>query len=214
MEINKIPNQIIKQPLQYLNLSKVDGIALHHMATDVGVKEIERMHINQGWRAIGYNFWVGFDGTVYEGRGFNLGAGVENQNGHIISIGFQGDYHTNQRTMPDAQFDAGIDVINYVMSKVPCAKKIGGHKDFGATVCPGRYFPLEEFKTLKKRGDKTMEYYNTIEQCPQWAREYVQSAVDNGLIEGDEQGRLQLTDDRIWTLVVVQRASGIKPLQQ
>ena len=205
MKILKIPNQIIKQPLQYLNLARVDGIALHHMATDAGVKEIEKIHINQGWRAIGYNFWVGFDGTVYEGRGFKLGAGVENENGHIISIGFQGDYHSNNRKMPDAQFNAGIDVIKYVMKKVPNAKTIGGHKDFGASVCPGRYFPLEELKALEKRGEKKVEYYDTVDRCPQWARPYVQSAIDKKLIIGDEQGRLRLTDDRIWTLVVIQR---------
>ena len=151
MIINKIPNQIITEPLQPLNLSKVDSIALHHMATDADVKEIERSHINNGWRAIGYNYWVAFDGTVYEGRGLNLGAGVDNQNGHIISIGFQGDYHTKARTMPDEQFNAGIDIINYVRKKVPTVKKIGGHRDFMATACPGQYFPLEEMKLLKKR---------------------------------------------------------------
>ena len=152
MNIQKIPNQIINEPLQSLNLSKVDSIALHHMAHPTAdVKTVEGWHIDQGWRAIGYNFWVGFDGTVYEGRGFNLGAGVKNQNGHIISIGFQGDYHSKDVKMPDAQFNAGVDIIKYVMEKVPSIKTIGGHKDFMATVCPGRYFPLEEMKTFKKR---------------------------------------------------------------
>ena len=231
MNIQKIPNQIINEPLQALNLAKVDSIALHHMATDVGVKAIEQIHINQGWRAIGYNFWVAFDGTVYEGRSFNLGAGVENQNGHIISIGFQGDYHSKQRTMPDAQFNAGIDIIKYIMEKVPAAKTIGGHRDFGSTVCPGQYFPLEEMKTLKKRGDLTMTqyeelkaevkelreeikalkpvYYDSVEDCPEWSRPYVTKAVEMGYIKGDEQGRLRLTDDRIWTLVVILRVNGI-----
>lgn len=153
MEIKKIPNQIITQPLQKLNLSKVDSIALHHMAHPTAdIKTVEGWHIDQGWRALGYNFWVGFDGTIYEGRGFNLGAGVENQNGHIISIGFQGDYHSKNIPMPDAQFNAGVDIIKYVMSKVPTITKIGGHRDFMSTVCPGLFFPLEEMKTLKKRG--------------------------------------------------------------
>lgn len=152
MKIQKIPNQIIKSPLQIINLSKVDAIALHHMAHPTAdVKTVEGWHINQGWRAIGYNFWVGFDGTIYEGRGFKLGAGVENQNGHIISIGFQGDYNSKNVTMPDAQFNSGIDIIKYVMEKVPTIKTIGGHGDFMATACPGKYFPLGEFKTLKKR---------------------------------------------------------------
>ena len=154
MTIQKIPNQIIKQALQSLDLSKVDSIAVHHMAHPTAdVKTVEGWHINQGWRAIGYNFWVGFDGTVYEGRGFKLGAGVSNQNGHIISIGFQGDYHSKETKMTDAQFNAGIDIIKYVMEKVPTIKKIGGHGEFMATVCPGKYFPLEEMKKLKKRSE-------------------------------------------------------------
>ena len=154
MKIQKIPNQIIKQALQSLDLSKVDSIAVHHMAHPTAdVKTVEGWHINQGWRAIGYNFWVGFDGTIYEGRGFKLGAGVSNQNGHIISIGFQGDYHSKETKMPDAQFNAGIDIIKYVLEKVPTIKKIGGHGEFMATACPGKYFPLEEMKTLKKRGE-------------------------------------------------------------
>ena len=207
MTITKIPNQIIKQPLQYLDLSKVDSIALHHMAHPTAdIKTVEGWHINQGWRALGYNFWVGFDGTVYEGRGFKLGAGVENQNGHIISIGFQGDYHSKDVKMPDAQFNAGVDIIKYVMENVPTAKKIGGHGEFMATACPGQYFPLEEMKSLVKRGNV---FYDTVDMCPDWAKGYVQKAVEKNYIKGDEHGRLRLTDDRIWTLVVSLRINGI-----
>ena len=205
MIIKKIPNQIIKEPLQPLNLKKVDSIALHHMAHPTAdVKTVESWHINQGWRAFGYNFWVAFDGTVYEGRGFNMGAGVENQNDHIISIGFQGDYDTSYVDMPDAQFNAGVDIIRYVLEKVPTITMTGGHKDYMATACPGEYFPLKEMKTLKKRGKK-MTYYDTLDQCPQWAKPYVKKAIDNKYIIGDEKGRLRLTDDRIWCLVVMMR---------
>ncbi len=207
MDIKKIPNQIIKQPLQYLNLSKVDSIALHHMAHPTAdVKTVEEWHINQGWRALGYNFWVAFDGTVYEGRGFKLGAGVENENGHIISIGFQGDYQSGDVKMPDAQFNAGVDIIEYVLENVPTIKTIGGHGDFMATACPGKYFPLEEMKTLKKRN---VQYYDTLEACPDWSKPYVKKAIDEKYIKGDEQGRLRLTDDRIWALVVSLRINGI-----
>ena len=231
MNIIKIPNQIIKQPLQPLNLSKIDSIALHHMATDVGIKEIEQIHINQGWRAIGYNFWVGFDGTVYEGRGFNLGAGVDGQNGHIISIGFQGDYHSKEQKMPDAQFNAGIDVIKYIQSKIPTARFVAGHREFMSTACPGDYFPVEEILTMKKRSGLSVTqyeelkkeiaelkkavkelqpvYYDWTEACPEWSRPYVHKALELGYIKGDEQGRLRLTDVKIYALVLDLRDEGI-----
>lgn len=212
MNILKIPNQIIKTPLQPLNLKKVDSIALHHMAHPTAdIKTVEGWHINQGWRAFGYNFWVGFDGTIYEGRGFSQGSGVENQNHHIISIGFQGDYHSKNTPMPDAQFNAGIDIINYVLKCVPTIRNIGGHGDYMATSCPGQYFPLEEMKTLQKRDEEEMaiQYYDWTLACPEWSRPYVQKALDLKILKGDEQGRLRLTDDKIWCLVIILRATGV-----
>lgn len=151
----------IREPLQPLNLRRVDAIALHHMAHPTAdIYEVQRWHLNQGWRAFGYNYWVGFDGTVYEGRGLNVGAGVANQNDHIISIGFQGNYQSgiglDVCAMPDAQFNAGVDMIKYIRSRVPSAGRIGGHRDFMATACPGDAFPLTEMQSLKKREVKTM----------------------------------------------------------
>lgn len=208
--IKKIPNQIIKQPLRPLNLSRIRFIALHHMAHPTAdVKTVEKWHINQGWRAIGYNFWVAFDGTIYEGRGFNLGAGVENKNDHIISIGFQGDYHSKSIKMPVEQFNAGVDIINHVMSKLPSKVKIGGHGDFQPTACPGRYFPLEEMRSLKKRkGDSKVEMiYNYIdENMPEWARPTIQKLVDKGLLKGNEKGELGLNDTMLKLLVINDRA--------
>lgn len=164
MNIKDIPNQIIKKPLTPLNLSKVDSIALHHMAHPTAdVKTVEGWHINQGWSAFGYNFWVAFDGTVYAGRWFNQGAGVENQNSHIISIGFQGDYHSKPTNMPDAQFNAGVELIEWVREQVPTIKKIGGHKDFMATACPGQYFPLTEMiKGIKRNVANKFSYDDTV----------------------------------------------------
>ena len=48
--------------------------------------------------------------------------------------------------MPSAQFNSGVEVINFIKSKVK-VQKVGGHRDYMATACPGRYFPLEEMKT-------------------------------------------------------------------
>ena len=210
MEIKTIPNQIITEKLQPLNLKKVDSIALHHMDSNADVKEIERIHIAKGWRAIGYNFWVGFDGTIYRGRGLNLGAGVENQNGHIISIGFQGDYHAKPVTMPDKQFNSGIDIIEYVKREVPSVRNVAGHKDFMATACPGKYFPLEEMKRGIRRMETIKMIYNYIdENMPEWAREAVQWAVDNKVVRGTETG-LNLDDQDLQTLVWIHRTYLLK----
>ena len=210
MKIQNIPNQKIKGALIPLNLAKVDSIVLHHMAHETAdLKTVESWHVDgNGWSAIGYNYWIGFDGTVYKGRGLCVGAGVTNHNSHIINIGFQGDYSKHDK-MPDAQFNAGVEFIEYLKPFLPNCKSIKGHRDFGGSVCPGEYFPLEEMKKLKLRSVKPMIYNYIDKNMPEWARPYVQKAVDVGIIKGNEHGELNLTDDKIWTLVVILRAVGL-----
>lgn len=52
-------------------------------------------------------------------------------------------------------------------------------------------------------------YYDWTTACPEWAQPYVHTALVKGIIKGDEQGRLRLTDDKISNLVVTMRATGI-----
>ena len=138
------PDLITTAPLEPLDLTKVDSIALHHMAHPTAdFKTVEKWHLDQGWRAFGYNFWIDFEGNVYVGRGWNLGAGVANQNGHILSIGFQGDYEEVNKAMPDAQYKAGVELIKWISARVPSVKQVAGHGDFNATLCPGKYFPMD-----------------------------------------------------------------------
>lgn len=190
---NKQWGMTIKTPLQSLNLSKVDAIAVHHMAHPTAdIYEVQGWHLNQGWRAFGYNYWVDFDGTVYEGRGYqNVGAGVENENDHIISIGFRGNYQSGlsgialSPPMGDAQFNAGVDIIKWVMNRVPGVRQIGGHKDFMATACPGDTFPLAEMKSLKKREDSTM--FPDVAQSD-YAYNHIKKLKEYGIVNGDENG--------------------------
>lgn len=55
-------------------------------------------------------------------------------------------------------------------------------------------------KELSEAGaDKT---FNTVAECPEWAQEAVQWAVDSGHIQGDEHGDLRLDACKIWSLQV------------
>lgn len=140
-----IPDATIQDELYPLKLSNIDAIALHHMDhPTAGFYEIEKWHLEKGWAMFAYNFFVDFEGNVWVGRGWNQAAGVGGNNGHIISVGFQGDYETNPTTMPKAQFDAGVELIKWIEGKVPSVEEVGGHGDYVATLCPGQYFPLDE----------------------------------------------------------------------
>ena len=151
MEIKKIKDQIIRGTLTPLDLKNVDSVAFHHMAHKTwNVKDVENYHVNiNGWIAIGYNFWIAFDGTIYEGRGFYKGAGVSNHNSHIISIGLQGDFESQIPTQE--QYKSARELIDYLKKKIPTIKKIGSHKDWNATSCPGKNFDIKKITEYKEK---------------------------------------------------------------
>jgi N-acetylmuramoyl-L-alanine amidase len=141
-----------------LKLSSVDGIAIHHMAhPSWNFYDVHNFHRDsREWFGVGYNYWIGFDGKIYEGRGLSQGAGVKSHNDHLINIGFQGNYQLGsvnyQTEMPDSQFNAGVDLINWLQAKIPTIRTIHGHKYWQSTACPGNYFPLVEMISNNKRG--------------------------------------------------------------
>ncbi len=165
--------QILKPNLQWrgaltpLILSMVDGIALHHMdhpTADLWI--VDGWHKGNGWLGIGYNYFVDFQGNLYECRGLNEGAGVLGHNNHLINIGFQGDYNRVDKAMPEAQFRAGVELIKYLKGIIPSVKTVAGHKTWNNTTCPGQYFPLTQmvnksiggsYTAMVKRGDNGPE---------------------------------------------------------
>ena len=141
--------------------ARTDGIVLHHRA---GWGDVESEHADslaRGWNGIGYNYYVRQDGSVWLGRGEEyVGAhsgrkagapgyadGAYN-NSRTIGIGFEGYYHPGHKnadkTMPQAQYDAGVKLIRDLRAKYPSITWIRGHKDMPgcSTACPGDYFPL------------------------------------------------------------------------
>ena len=62
----------------------------------------------------------------------------------------------------------------------------------------------EQLTKLKKE-----EVYNWTSACPMWSQPYVHKALELGIIKGDTQGNLNLTDTKIWSLVVMMRALKI-----
>ncbi|MGG3307438.1 N-acetylmuramoyl-L-alanine amidase [Paenibacillus lautus] len=133
---------------------KVFFLVQHHMAHKTwGIHEVHDFHKNsRGWNGIGYNWWIGFDGTIYEGRGFHYGAGVEGHNHDSLHVGYQGDF--TQQQMTDAQIASGISLNAWLLKKYPSAK-IVGHGELASTACPGQYFRMEELKKgVSKKEDK------------------------------------------------------------
>lgn len=124
------------------NRSRTNRIIIHHAeASTCSAEDIHRWHLANGWSGAGYHFLVRKDGSIYrlrpEGK---VGAHSAGSNSDSIGICFEGSY--NSETMPQAQVDAGRELVAYLKDKYGISK-IQRHRDVCDTDCPGANFPFD-----------------------------------------------------------------------
>ncbi|MGW2550146.1 peptidoglycan-binding protein [Streptomyces sp. NPDC001635] len=100
-------------------------------------RAIEAEHLGENWSGIGYNFVVDQEGTVYEGRGWNLqGAHCPDHNitGFGVQIAIGGDQEPSAKALAAcrALYDEACKKTGRNLAKK-------GHKDGFATLCPGTH---------------------------------------------------------------------------
>ena len=122
---------------------KTDYIIIHHAAAaSMSADDIHRVHIKKGWTGIGYHFYIRKDGNVYYGRPIDtVGAHCENYNSVSIGVCFEGNFEND--SMNSIQKNAGNKLLTYLKKVYPNAQ-IKRHKDFNATLCPGKNLPFNE----------------------------------------------------------------------
>ena len=118
---------------------------VHHTGAEqqgaAALRSIQRYHQDtRSWKDIAYNFLVGDDGTIYEGRGAGIVGGAtagDNARSHAVCLlgNFEGRAPTPaaHRTLVDLARH-GRDVRWWVPT-------CGGHRDApgASTACPGRH---------------------------------------------------------------------------
>ncbi|XP_070685765.1 peptidoglycan recognition protein 5 [Pempheris klunzingeri] len=123
-------------------------VVIHHTALSscVGLKEctdrlvsIQRMHMtDRGFDDIGYNFLVGGDGTVYEGRGWGvIGAHTKGNNHDSLGIAFMGSFNNDT---PSKEAISSVKRLLQSGVSQGCLRQgflLFGHRDLGNTECPG-----------------------------------------------------------------------------
>ncbi|XP_062275521.1 peptidoglycan recognition protein 5 [Scomber scombrus] len=112
---------------------------------------IQRLHMkDRGFDDIGYNFLVGADGTVYEGRGWGVvGAHTKGYNHDSLGIAFMGNFNN------DAPSKEAISSVKQLLQSgvfqgfLQSKFDLFGHKDLGNTECPGKklYIALSQLRT-------------------------------------------------------------------
>lgn len=151
-------------------------IIIHHAAINsADVYAIHNSHIQQGWAGIGYNFYVRKDGSVFEGRGWNkVGAHTSGYNDESVGICCEGYYEHDAngytQAPPNAQLTALIKMVAWAMERYGLdSGDIYGHRELGATACPGNLFPLAEVK------DAAANYSSVASACA--------TLLDKGVID-------------------------------
>lgn len=193
--------------LKSLDLSKIKYIMVHHTAHPTwNIYDVHNFHQHtNGWIGIGYNFFINPDGTVFEGRGLNVGAGATGYNYNSIHVCFAGNFENTNPTQK--QLENGKKLIEYLLTLVPSDAQIIGHKDIGRTACPGKNFPLDSYKNIKKE----MEDKKMFEAGQ--GKEAIEYLVEHGRITNKEQAlqKIDLIKNEEWTYI--KWANDVKKLE-
>ncbi|XP_023167280.2 peptidoglycan-recognition protein SC2-like [Drosophila hydei] len=127
----------------YLNYAVIHHTAGNYCSTRAAcaqeLRNIQNYHMNSlGWADIGYNFLIGGDGAVYEGRGWNaVGAHATNWNSKSIGISFLGNYNNNKPTAAMISAAKGILADAVSRGQIVSGYTLYGHRQVSATECPG-----------------------------------------------------------------------------
>ena len=111
---------------------------------------IQSSHIKiRHWRDIGYNFLVGGDGQVYEGRGWkSMGAHTKDYNSKSIGIAFIGTFNDNKPPKQQLEACRGLIDKGVQMGYVDKDYKLFGARQFQPPLSPGDAL-YEEIKMWK-----------------------------------------------------------------
>ncbi|CAH1153562.1 unnamed protein product [Phaedon cochleariae] len=143
---------------QNLSQNPPPYVVVHHSETPAcqttekckqRIKNIQYDHMtNRNWQDIGYNFLIGGDGNIYEGRGWGThGSHVPKYNRRSIGICLIGDFTRNPP--PSVQLTALNDLISCASdtNNIRSDYHLIGHRQGRETDCPGDAL-FEEVKRM------------------------------------------------------------------
>lgn len=143
-------------------LSQITHIAIHHSAGPANVppERIAAYHVSKDWPGMGYHFYVGPDGTIYQTERLEtISYQVYKQNHYSMGICVAGSFINGAIPTPK-QIEAVGDLVAWLTQKlnVPL-KNVWGHKEFpeNQTSCPGA-----DWNTGKKWKQMVLDRANAV----------------------------------------------------
>ena len=145
-----------------------DRLTVHHAGSyiDSGsqknsvIRDLDNIlvaHLKRSYGDIGYHFIVDGSGCVWEGRSLSYeGAHVSNENEKNIGVMLLGNFE--EQNPSDEQIGTMTKLSEILCKKYRIERhKIYGHRDLGASVCPGKnlYPQVKELKKKLKNNKQT-----------------------------------------------------------
>ncbi len=127
-------------------------IVIHHTAStsDLTIKDIERIHLNEDYAGVGYHLYIDKNGVIWKGRPIDIiGSHALPINSISVSVCVSGNFEVEQPNQK--QLIALKEVLNYFKTTYPNAKIIT-HSQVKDT---------EECKAEAKRTGNPLSYYAT-----------------------------------------------------
>lgn len=163
-----------RNPLIPLDPSNVKYIVLHHIEAEYALpKNIHQWHLDNGWSGFGYNEYIRKDGTVYIGRGDNIGAQCLNHNSESYGIALEGNFDL-ECNMKATQYNSLVERVKFHNLRFG-GVEIVPHRQLCETACPGKYFPmaqiLKDSSIIPSEIDKainTLTYEKLIQTPSYW----------------------------------------------
>lgn len=133
-----------------------DHILVHHTgAWEKNPQQVKKYHLGLGWRDVGYNFIIDYDGTVFTGRSLAIAGAhcnVADMNRRAIGIALLGNFMGQKPT--------GNQVNSlYTLVGMLCREyginpdNVLGHGQVpgAATACPGMMLDMGAVRRVVKR---------------------------------------------------------------
>ena len=216
-------------------LLRPQGLMLHSIGTPQPSAAMLARYFDQyqpGGQSVCVHAFVQADGTVYqtlpwEMRGWHCGGAANST--HIgvemtepdVSMSYAeaaeqvtGTYRTAVALFAQLCGVYGLDPLadgvilghrRGVASNHADPEYLWNAYGMGYTMDGFRQDVYAEMHKNDEEDDEDMIRYNTIEEVPSWAREEAQRLIDRGALQGGTDGRLDLSEDMLRTMIVCQR---------
>lgn len=193
----------VLSPHRFPRTVPIDKITIHHAAAvGVSARQIAD-HFTSPLTYASANYCVGYNGeiviSVPEDMRAVTSSNVANDN-RAVTIEVANSGAAPNWPISDKAWESLVQLVAEICARNSIDKLIWTgdragnlttHNMFAATACPGPYLygrMPELAEEVNKILDGGHDMFNTLEECPEWAREAVGWAVERQILRGDGYG--------------------------